>query len=82
MPPKQPARIVIRREMRKGMLVPDYRVTCGADTCEYEDKSDEIGAQTIARKHNRDKHGGTLIVKFENADHNRARVRAAAQEDD
>lgn len=76
--PAPPKRIVIQHS---GGLR-DWRVTCGAPTCKFEDKSDEMGAQRLARKHNNDKHGGTLIVKYENADHNRARVRAAAQDDD
>jgi hypothetical protein len=56
--------ITIRREMRKGMIEPDYRVTCGQPECKFEDKSDEFGAQRMARKHNNDKHGGQYVVHF------------------
>lgn len=70
--PKKAPRIIIRHS---GGLR-DWRVTCAAPLCKFDDKSDEMGAQRLARKHNNDNHGGTLIVKFENQATNRARERA------
>lgn len=75
-------RITIRREMRKGMVKPDFRVTCGVPKCEYEDKSGEFDAQRLARKHNNDEHGGRCVVHFtRDSRDDRAKARERAMED-
>lgn len=81
--PKRPPRITIRRELRTGMVTPDYRVLCGAPTCEFEDKSDEMGAQRLARMHNNRQHNGACIVKYDDGSPDfREKARGRAVEED